>query len=226
MLAAAKTNLKLRYSLLKYFYTIFLNKKGLGTIWRPLFFEFPLDSNTYIDDIADTQFLIGSNLMAAPILEKATTQRKVYFPETNWVNLHTGEKYAPGTHLIEGVELTDPVPLFIREGAIIFTQNTDNVVNTKQLDNSFLLSTTMRRDSRRSNATQQVYEAVGSILSIKDFNDNSLVDSCYREGCDYVVAAIATITSSSRILELDVNYLGGFRLNEQIRIFGINMGFG
>lgn len=49
VLAAAKINLKLRYSLLKYFYTIFVEKKGLGTIWRPLFFEFPLDSNTYLD---------------------------------------------------------------------------------------------------------------------------------------------------------------------------------
>lgn len=45
-----------------------VNKKGLGTIWRPLFFEFPFDANNYVDEIADTQFLIGGNLMAAPIL--------------------------------------------------------------------------------------------------------------------------------------------------------------
>jgi alpha-glucosidase (family GH31 glycosyl hydrolase) len=48
-------------------------KRGLGTIWKPLFFEYPLDSNNYIDDIVDTQFLIGPNLMAAPILEQGTT---------------------------------------------------------------------------------------------------------------------------------------------------------
>ena len=79
VLAAAKTNLKLRYSLLKYIYSLFVMKKGLGTIWKPLFFEFPLDSNSYIDDIVNTQFLIGPNLMAAPILEQGTTSRKVYF---------------------------------------------------------------------------------------------------------------------------------------------------
>jgi alpha-glucosidase (family GH31 glycosyl hydrolase) len=49
VLAAAKTNLKLRYSLLKYFYFLFVSQKGLGTLWRPLFFEFPHDSNLYID---------------------------------------------------------------------------------------------------------------------------------------------------------------------------------
>ncbi len=158
VLAAAKINLKLRYSLLKYFYTIFVEKKGLGTIWRPLFFEFPLDSNTYLDEVADTQFLIGPNLMAAPILEQGTTQRKVYFPNgTSWINLHTGDKYAPGTHLLEDVKLFDPVPLFIKEGSIVFTQNTEKVVNTQQLDNSFLLSTGLKRDPRRSNATHQVY---------------------------------------------------------------------
>ncbi len=80
VLAAAKRNLKLRYAWLKYFYFLMVNKKGLGTIWRPLFFEFPNDPNTYLDDVADTQFLLGPNVMAAPILEPGTTSRKVYFP--------------------------------------------------------------------------------------------------------------------------------------------------
>ena len=38
VLNAAKTGLKLRYSLLKYFYTLFVKNRGLGTLWRPLFF--------------------------------------------------------------------------------------------------------------------------------------------------------------------------------------------
>jgi len=38
VLQSAKNNLKLRYSLLKYYYYLFVSKKGLGTIWRPLFF--------------------------------------------------------------------------------------------------------------------------------------------------------------------------------------------
>lgn len=97
MLATAKKNLKLRYSFLKYFYYLLVNKKGLGTIWRPLFFEFPFDTNTYLDDIADTQILIGPNIMATPILEPATTSRKVYFPEVTWLNFQDGQKHNPGT---------------------------------------------------------------------------------------------------------------------------------
>ena len=68
MLAAAKNSLKLRYSLLKHYYSIFIGRRGLGSIYNPLFLIYPLDNNNYVDDIAETHFLIGNNLMGAPIL--------------------------------------------------------------------------------------------------------------------------------------------------------------
>lgn len=69
VLKSAQANLRLRYSLLKHYYSLFITKRGLGTIFNPLFFAFPLDNNNYIDEVADSQFLIGNNLMAAPILQ-------------------------------------------------------------------------------------------------------------------------------------------------------------
>jgi len=61
----------------------------------------------------------------------------VYLPQGNWYYFHTGVKYGPGTHLLENVALTDKVPLFIKEGFAIIAQDTTNVVNTKQLGNTF-----------------------------------------------------------------------------------------
>ena len=134
--------------------------------------------------------------------------------------------FAPdSTHIIEN-KLTDPVPLFIREGTIVFSQNSDKVRSTKDLDSSYLLSINMHYDTRRSNSTHQVYEAVGAIISIKDLSDNSLVDLCVRAGCDYVVNAVATITSLTRSLELDILYFGENHLNQEMFIWGINMAFG
>ena len=95
----------------------------------------------------------------------------------------------------------------------MFTQDTTNVANTKQLDNKFTILTGMRYDSRRSNSTNKVYESLGVILSIKDYNDDALVDRCYREGCDYSLLMIAHISSASRYLEIDVGYNGGNGLN-------------
>jgi alpha-glucosidase (family GH31 glycosyl hydrolase) len=77
-----------------------MNKGGLGSIWRPLFFDFPLDTNTYIDGIADTEFMIGPNILVTPILEQGKTSRNIYLPETSWYCFHTGVKYTSGTHFI------------------------------------------------------------------------------------------------------------------------------
>ncbi len=90
--------------------------------------------------------------------------------------------------------LTDQVPLFLREGTVAFTQDTTKVVNTQQLDNTFLLSAGLRYDSRRSNSTHKVYDAAGAILSIKNNNDNTLIDLCIRENCDYIFVVLFNIT--------------------------------
>ena len=84
----------------------------------------------------------------------------------------------------------------------------------------------MYHDTRRSNSTVQVYEAVGAILSIKDYNDETSVDLCSKGGCDYIFNAIARISASSRTLELDIAYLGEAHLNQQIFVTGFNMQFG
>lgn len=68
VLASAKANIKFRYSILKHYFTLFVTKKGLGSIFKPLFFVYPSDSNAYLDEICDTQFMVGPDLLAAPIL--------------------------------------------------------------------------------------------------------------------------------------------------------------
>lgn len=163
--------------------------------------------------------------MVAPIVEKGATQRNVYFPEFNWVDLQHGITYTPGTHIIEN-KLTDPVPIFVREGSIVATQDTTKVRSTKDLDSGYLLSMAMHHDTRRSNSTHEVYEAVGSVLSVKDYSDATLIDLCIRNGCNYIFNAVATINSLTRSLELDILYIGNGGLNQEVQIWGINIAFG
>ena len=84
----------------------------------------------------------------------------------------------------------------------------------------------MHHDTRRSNNTHQIYEAVGAVLSIKDLSDNSLVNLCIQAGCNYVINSIATISTLTRSLELDFIYLGENHLNQEVQIWGVNMAFG
>ena len=133
---------------------MFVQKKGLGSIFKPLFFAFPGDNNAYIDEISDTQFMVGLDLMATPILEPNTTSRKVYFPSGSWYNFYTGKQYMPGTYQIDNVSLTDKVPLFLREGTAILTQDTQFVRQTKDLGNIYQLVAGLKFD--RSKSTDQV----------------------------------------------------------------------
>lgn len=50
VLEGAKTNIKLRYSLLKSYYCLFVVKRGRGAIFQPLFFSFPEDIITMLDN--------------------------------------------------------------------------------------------------------------------------------------------------------------------------------
>lgn len=62
-----------------------MEKTGLP-ITRSLMLELD-DTDLNIDD----QFMLGSEVMMAPIVVKGTTWRKVYFPEGQWKHYFTGE---------------------------------------------------------------------------------------------------------------------------------------
>ena len=91
-----------------------INRKGLGTIFTPLFYNYPFDNNLYVDEIADTQFLLGTDLLVAPIVEEGKTSRNIYLPISNWYNLYDGTQYKNGTSKIDNVKLTDKLPIFLR----------------------------------------------------------------------------------------------------------------
>ena len=126
----------------------------MGSIWRPLFFEFPKDEHTYTDEVTNSQFMIGSDMMSAPIIYEGRQEREVYFPSGKWYDLHTGKEYAPGEGKVSNVTMTSKVPLFVREGRIVPLQDTYNVTRVAQLSNSFILFSGMT-PSPDSNLTHQ-----------------------------------------------------------------------
>lgn len=151
-------------------------------------------------------------------MEEGSTSRNVYFPFSNWYNLHDGKFYKNGTSKIENVQLTDKLPLFLREGTVILMQNTDQVQSTKDLGNNFNLVAGFRRDNGKSNSTHQVYEAAGIHISIGDYNDETKLQLCLAEGCEYTFNLVLTVTENSRSLELKTGFAGGIRLNDVMTI--------
>ena len=72
-----------------------------------------------------------------------------------------------------------------------------------------------------------VYDAVSrSLLSIKNYHDDSLVDSCYSKGCSVMFTAWVHISQDSRLFTLSSSYLGSDSLVDTVVVTGVNMAFG
>ncbi len=108
--------LKMRYELLPFLYTTLEEAHRTGVpVFRPLMLNYQEDSNTYN---LDNQFMIGSDLLLAPILNPSVTKRLVYLPPGVWYDYWTNKKHTGGT-MIEVDAPLETVPMFVRAGAII-----------------------------------------------------------------------------------------------------------
>src|SRR5580698_5101534 len=101
-----------------------------GSDLRPLLLNYQSDYNTLsIDD----EFMVGTDLLAAPILQSGITSRLVYLPEGTWIDYWTG-KHVTGGRTIAVEAPLETVPLFVRGGAIIPMGPEMNYVGEKPAD--------------------------------------------------------------------------------------------
>ncbi len=123
--------LKLRYRFLPFLYTALEEAHRTGVpMFRPLLLNYQNDPDTLsIDD----EFMIGSDLLVAPILAPGVTGRLVYLPEGTWYDYWTGHQLAGG-QMIHADAPLQTVPLYVRGGAIIPLGPTMNYVGEKPTD--------------------------------------------------------------------------------------------
>lgn len=115
-----RATIELRYKLLPYLYTLFREHTETGApVMRPLWFEYPNDARTYL---TEDQYLVGRDLLVAPVVTEGVVKRRVYFPKgDNWIDWWTGQIYEGGKDA-EVAAPIDRLPLFARVGAVIPTQ--------------------------------------------------------------------------------------------------------
>lgn len=118
--AINRASIELRYQLLPHLYSLFFEHEQTGApVMRPLWFDYPLDQRTY--EVED-QYLVGSDLLVAPVVSEGVVKRNVYFPSgTQWRHWWNGILYEGGTE-IEVDAPIDTLPLFVRVGAAFPTQ--------------------------------------------------------------------------------------------------------
>ncbi len=123
--------LKLRYALLPFLYTTLEEAHRTGVpLFRPLLLNYQNDPNTYnLDD----QFMVGQDLLVAPIVKPDVTRRLVYLPEGTWYDYWTNKKHSGGTMISVEAPL-DVVPMFVRGGTMIPTIPPQNYVGERRDD--------------------------------------------------------------------------------------------
>lgn len=84
-------------------------------VMRPMFYEFPQDSTCW--DLGD-QYMLGSDLLVAPVMYDHVEKRSVYLPAgSQWTLLHTGGTFEGGQTVCVDAPL-DTIPVFRRDNAL------------------------------------------------------------------------------------------------------------
>lgn len=106
---------EMKYRLMPYVYAQAkeCTEKGLPML-RALFVEFPDAPGAWkVDD----EYLFGSQILVAPLLESGITGRTVYLPEGKWIDYQTEKVYEGGWHRIEAGSL--PIIMLVRDGSVL-----------------------------------------------------------------------------------------------------------
>ena len=192
-LNAARSSTYLRYSILKWYYSIYVRNQGIGTVFRPLFFDFLDDVNLFG---LETQFLVGSELMVAPALFENQTNISIYFPaQSKWFYFVNGSlaqdySFTPESIIVEAPNNT-VAPVFIKAGSIIPVQNFSLIHNTNDLNNTFNLTIALAQ------VDEDTYSATGLIMGIENFGDYNSIEQCIDgNNCLINITVIAEVTSS------------------------------
>ena len=112
--------IRLRYRLLPYMWQCFeAASQQHQPIIRPTFFNFP-DDVRCLEDSDD--FMLGDDLLVAPVVEQGALQRRVYLPKLpagdRWFDFYNQTPLAGGTEHVVSAPLNH-LPLFAKAGARI-----------------------------------------------------------------------------------------------------------
>lgn len=152
-----RATVEMRYQFLPYLYTLFYNHEQSGEpVMRPLWYEYPNDRLTYL---IDDQFLVGKDVLVAPVVKQGLKTREIYLPfGDNWINWWTGERFEGGKkHTIQTP--LDKLPLFVRVGAVIPTQSV--IQHTGEMRNAILTLNVITGIADGKIETAEVFQDAG-----------------------------------------------------------------
>jgi len=124
--------INLRYCLLPFLYNEFYTANLIGwPVMRPLFFNFQDDPECYRTEIQN-QFMLGENLLVAPVLSEKEEFKRLYLPAGDWYDLNQKQFYTGKQWIIQAVPLKQ-IPWFLRAGGFLPMQAVQQYVGEKPI---------------------------------------------------------------------------------------------
>lgn len=129
--------LKLRYRFIPYLYDLFAQESHTGLpIMRPLVLNYPTDHRV---QNLDDEFMVGDQILVAPIVQKSKRQRLVYLPAGEWVDFWNHQTYTGQQDIVVQAPL-DKLPLFIKRQTLLpWGPAVDHIAETPDTSMTFQL---------------------------------------------------------------------------------------
>lgn len=186
-----KTHIQLRYSLVKQMYTYFFMqprqpndpKLRVGTVTRPLFFEFndhsmPAFGARYYEE----SFMVYDSVLVAPVCYDNVNKLDIYFPKARWFDLRFNREVpVRGVVLKVSAELTEGLPYFLRGGKLLMKQRVEGIRNTDDLSNSFIIMAGLDDPVIVNNIATSCSH--GNILDVEDYSEETVFNKCVMSEC-------------------------------------------
>ncbi len=174
--------LKLRYRLMPFLYTLLEESHRTGLpLFRPLVLNYQTDPNVVgLDD----EFILGEDLLAAPILSAGKEQRLVYLPEGEWLDFWTHKRFKGG-QFITAVAPLETTPLYLRAGSIVPMGPEMNFIGEKASDP---LTLVISLDAS-GKATGSLYEDDGESLDYQSGKFSRIDFSAQRKNGNLTIQA-------------------------------------
>ena len=158
-----------RYRMSPYLYSLEYEASRTGApVMRPLVYEFQNDENTY--DI-DDEFMLGRDLLVAPVMEEGADSRMIYLPQDSvWYDMNNNFMRHEGGQIGPVRADLDTTPMFLREGAIVpFALNQPMNLEKDKVTGLHLYLVPFM-DGRGASSSFDLYEDDGVTESYRDGN--------------------------------------------------------